>query len=102
MKEYYNARYEPRFFAVGDLVNLRLHRGYMVPNDMPYKIGPQLAGPFRVIKQVGCLAYRLELPEVIRIHNIISIAHLEPATDPTQDPYDRIRPPPEAVVIDGE
>lgn len=32
----------------------------------------------------------------------MSVAYLEPATDPADDPYLRRRPPPPTVVIDGE
>lgn len=38
----------------------------------------------------------------MRIHNVVSIAHLEPATDPAEDPYRRRRLPAPAVVVDGE
>ena len=102
MKEYYDARHLPKFFNVGDLVNLRLHRGYRVPAITSKKLGPQLVGPFRILKRIGQLAYELELPANMRIHNVISIAHLEPATDPAEDPYQRRRLPAPAVVVDGE
>lgn len=102
MKEHYDKRHQPKFFNVGDLVNLRLHKGYQVPAIRSKKIGPQLVGPFRVLKRIGRLAYQLELPDNMRIHDVISIAHLEPATDPARDPYKRRRPPPPAVVVDGE
>jgi hypothetical protein len=42
-----------------------------------------------VIERVGKLAYRLELPESMKIHPVISIAHLEPAPDPEKDPFKR-------------
>ena len=38
----------------------------------------------------------------MKIHDVISIAHLEPATDSTEDPYQRRRPLAPAVVVDGE
>ena len=31
MKEIYDARHQPLFFKEGDLVNLRLYRGYSIP-----------------------------------------------------------------------
>lgn len=87
---------------VGDLFNLRLHRGYRVPAIKSKKLGPQLVGPFPVIERIGRLVYRLRLPPMMRIHDVISVAHLEPATDPVEDPYRRRRLPMSAVVIDGE
>ena len=101
MKAYYDSRHQARFFNVNDLVNLRLNRGYQIPSGLK-KIGPQLVGPFKVIERIGRLAYRLELPGNMRIHNVISVAHLEPATDPSEDPYHRHHSPPPAVTIDGE
>ena len=102
MKEIYDSRHAPIFFKEGDLVNLRLHRGYNVPAITSKKTGQQFVGPFRVLKRVGNLAYQLELPANMRIHNVISIAHLEPATDPAEDPYHRRRLPAPALVVEGE
>lgn len=77
-----------------------------MPSQIPSglkKIGPQLVGPLRLIERIGRLAYRLELPTNMRIHDVVSVAHLEPATDPKLDPYKRNRsPPPSVVTIDGE
>ena len=101
MKAYYDSRHQARFFDVNDLVNLRLNRGYQIPSGLK-KIGPQLVGPFKVIERIGRLAYRLELPGNMRIHNAISIAYLEPAPDPSEDPYYRHHSPPPAITVDGE
>ena len=38
MKEYYDSKHKPIFFKVGDMVNLRLHRGYSVPSITKKKI----------------------------------------------------------------
>ena len=38
----------------------------------------------------------------MRIHDVISIAHLEPATNPKNDPYRRRRLLAPAIVIDGQ
>ena len=39
MKEYYDSSHLPMFFDRGDLVNLRLHKGYRVPGITSKKIG---------------------------------------------------------------
>ena len=80
----------------GSRVFLRLHNGYSIPG-VNGKLAQQRVGPFKVIERVGQLAYRLELPPVMRIHPVISIAQLEPATDAGADPYGRhtdMEPPP--------
>ncbi len=102
-KYYYDKDHTPRFFREGDLVNLRLHRGYSLPSIENKKLGQQFAGPLRVLERVGRLAYRLDIPSNWRIHDVISVAHLEPATAPEDDPYRRRRlEQPEPVVVDGE
>ena len=102
MKAYYDNRHTPMYFDVGDMVKLRLHRGYKVPGILPHKIGPQFVGPFRVTERIGKLAYRLQLPDNMKIHNVISVAMLEPMPNPSDDPYYRQPPPPPPVVVDGE
>lgn len=103
IKEYYDSHHQPKFFKVGDLVNLRLHRGYRVPAIKFKKLGPQLIGPFPVIERIERrLAYRLRLSSMMRIHDVISVAHLEPATDSAEDLYRRQRLSMLAVVVDEE
>ena len=102
MKDWYDRHHQPKFFKVGDLVNLRLHRGYRVSAIKSKKLGQQLIGPFLIVERIGRLAYRLRLSSMMKIHDVISVAHLEPATDAAKDPYQRRRPPMPAVVIDGE
>ena len=100
MKDYYDRLHQPMFFNVGDMVKLRLHKGYSVPGITSHKIGAQFVGPFKVIERIGRLAYRLQLPDNMRIHNVVSVAMLEPM--PTGDPYQRRLPPPGTVVVDGQ
>ncbi|KAI0993301.1 hypothetical protein K3495_g14883 [Podosphaera aphanis] len=92
MKEQYDKKHKPVFFKVGDFVALRLHRGYNVPGlaERNTKILQQYAGPFKVIERIGRLAYRIELPpSMSAIHPVISVAHLEPAHNPADDPFNR-------------
>lgn len=101
MKHYYDRAHQPRFFNVGDAVNLRLHRGYTMPSlvGQNKKLGQQFVGPLRITERIGRLAYRLDLPDTWKIHNVVSVAHLEPASGYEDDPYRRPRPDhPDAVV----
>jgi hypothetical protein len=56
-------------------------------------------GPFRILEQVGKLAYRLDLPATMKIHPVISIVHLEQSYD---DPYNRLVPEPGPIMVDGQ
>ena len=79
-KHYYNVNQQPHFFDVSDKVLLQLHQGYKLPGIVNKKIEQQFVELFKVIKQIGQLTYQLELSAMWKIHNVILIAHLEPAT----------------------
>jgi hypothetical protein len=91
MKKHYDAKHQSKFLMPGDYVTLRLHRGYNIPGlkGRNVKLEQQFAGPFKVLERIGRLAYRLELPPSMKIHPVISIAHLEPAPIPHEDPFKR-------------
>jgi hypothetical protein len=62
MKRYYDKKHLPKSFNVGDEVMLRLHRGYCIPEAQILQLGLQFAGPFKVLKRIGSLAYKLDFP----------------------------------------
>jgi len=102
MKQRYDKRHQQIYFAVGDFVQLRLHKGYDIPSNSR-KLGQQYADPFRVLEKIGRLAYRLELPDHWRFHPVFSVAHLEPVPDPDKDPFKRPRPDqPPPVFVEGD
>ena len=42
------------------------------------KLAPRYIGPFKIIKKVGTVAYRLELPEEMSdIHNVFHVSQLK-------------------------
>jgi hypothetical protein len=89
MKDVYDRRRETGNFETG-WAFLKLGDGYSVPGMQKPKLGPQRIGPFRITQVLSKgRAYRLEFPPHYRIHDVISIAHLEPAPCPKSDPYDR-------------
>ena len=95
-KERYDHSHKALDLPVGSQAFLRLHHGYELPGISNKKLHQQRAGPFKILEKVGSLAYRLELPPVMQIHPVISIAQLEPVPTAT-DPYSRprnIMPPP--------
>ncbi len=103
-KFYYDRKHQPMFFRKGDEVLLRLHKGYDIPATAVTgkKYGQQYVGPFKILDRIGRLAYRLELPEHWRIHNVFTVAQLEPLPD-TKDPFDRTRPEhPPSVFVEGD
>ena len=98
MKARYDGKHLAISFKEGDEVFLKLHHGYSIPGLANRKLSQQRVGPFKVLAKVGTLAYRLELPPVMRIHPVISVAQLEPAASISgPDRYGRkinLEPPP--------
>ena len=61
------------------------------------KLLPKYIGPFPIINRVGELAYKIELPPVLRIHNVLHVSRLRPFHDDG-----RVQPPPLPVLINNE
>ena len=98
-KSYYDRKHQPIQFAPGTEVYLRLHWGYTIQGEPNRKLSIQRTRPFRIIRKVGPLAYELDLPATMKIHPVVSLAHLEP--HPGKDPYERThRSHPPAVEAD--
>jgi hypothetical protein len=63
----------------------------------PKKLLPRWCGPFKVLKAIGPVAYKLELPENMKIHNVFHVALLKAYRSDTRS-YD----PPPPIMIDGD
>lgn len=63
-KAHYNRKHQPLFLQVGDWAMLKLHKGYSIPFSLGVikKLTQQYVGPFRVLKRVGRLVYKLDVP----------------------------------------
>lgn len=87
----YDQKHQPLFMKVGEWAMLRLHKGYSIPATagVTKKLTQQYVSPFRIVEKVGRLAYRLDVPPDWRIHPVFSVAQLEPAPPPAEDPFGR-------------
>ncbi|GJT52135.1 hypothetical protein Tco_0978292 [Tanacetum coccineum] len=57
------------------------------------KLNPRYVGPFKVLKKVGAIAYKLELPqELSKVHNTFHVSNLKKcyADKPLAVPSDRL------------
>lgn len=61
------------------------------------KLLPRFIGPFKIVKRIGEVAYKLELPRNMKCHNVFHVSLLK-----QWKPSDRHQPPPPPLVIDGE
>ena len=78
-KSYADTRRRDLNFEEGDYVYLKVSpirgtRRFQVRG----KLAPSYIGPFKILKKVGAVAYRLELPEEMSdIHNIFHVSQLK-------------------------
>ena len=83
-------------FETGDMVLLSTNNIGLYCAGSP-KLLPRFIGPFPILKRVGELAYKLELPHVLKIHDVFHISRLRPFQDDG-----RVQPPPLPIKIDDE
>ncbi|GJS39935.1 putative reverse transcriptase domain-containing protein [Tanacetum coccineum] len=78
-KSYADLKRKPMEFQVGDKVMLKVSpwKG-VVRFSKRGKLNPRYVGPFKVLKKVGTVAYKLELPqELSRVHNTFHVSNLK-------------------------
>ncbi|GJY00579.1 hypothetical protein Tco_0357597 [Tanacetum coccineum] len=77
-KSYADLKRKPMQFQVRDKVMLRFHLGRVRPFWANVEVNPRYVGPFKVLKKVGAVAYKLELPqELSRVHNTFHVSNLK-------------------------
>ncbi|GKF72595.1 hypothetical protein Tco_0208709, partial [Tanacetum coccineum] len=91
-KSYADLKRKPMEFQVEDKVMLKVSpwKG-VVRFGKRGKLNPRYVGPFKVLKKVGEVAYKLELPEELsKVHNIFHVSNLKNcyADDPLAIPLD--------------
>nr|GEV55269.1 hypothetical protein [Tanacetum cinerariifolium] len=94
-KIYADKRRKPLEFSVGDYVLLRVSPWKSVVRfGKKGKLAPRFVGPFEIVKKVGPVAYRLDLPEELNgVHDMFHVSSLKKClADPTvQVPLDEIQ-----------
>ncbi|KAF8754229.1 hypothetical protein RHS01_06327 [Rhizoctonia solani] len=84
-------------YSVGDKVWLDGKNVELRTNSN--KLDPKRLGPFEITEKVSSHAYRLKLPETLKIHNVFYVGLLSKAHKSPSQPFPE-RPPPET--IEGE
>ena len=59
-------------------------------------------GPYKILEKITDLAYRIELPNDSRKHNVVPISKLRSFESPNKNFTGRIEPVPDPVIVDNE
>ena len=95
-KRYYDAKHAPAVFAVNHEVLLST-AGLDLKISGTNKLAPKWIGPFKVLERIGAVAYKLDLPDSMKVHNVFHISLLK-----AYNRDNRIALPPLPEVIDDE
>ena len=98
-KRYYDKGHRDISFQPGDQVLLRskhIHMRTPQGRKSTPKLLPKWLGPFEVVKSVGAVSYRLDLPGTMKIHPVFHVSLLNHYLSDG-----RVQPP-GAILIDGE
>lgn len=88
MWDHANKRRRQVEYSEGDWVYLKLQPYRMKtlakkPNE---KLRPRFYGPYQILKKIGDVAYKLDLPADCRVHPVFHVSLLKTAIGPNQQP----------------
>ncbi|CAA0841688.1 Unknown protein [Striga hermonthica] len=74
-----NRKRRPLEFDEGDQVLLKLqpYRQTSMANRVNQKLAARYYGPYRILRKLSPVVYKLELPDVARIHPVFHISQLK-------------------------
>ena len=79
MKKYADLNRTERQFSEGELVYLKMqpYRETSLGPQNSLKLTSKWYGPFRILKKIGRVAYKLQLPEDAQIHDVFHVIQLK-------------------------
>ena len=95
-KAYADTHRRELHLSVGDQVLLST-KNIKVKTAGTHKLLPKWLGPFKIIKSVNEVAYKLDLPASLKIHPVFHVSLMKP-----YKPGGRVQTPPVPELIEGE
>lgn len=80
MKRYADKKRIPHNFQLGDLVLVKLKpfRQHSVAGHCIHKLSKRFFGPFKLVRQIGEVAFEVELPSHSKINPVFHVSQLKP------------------------
>ena len=100
-KKVADRRRQDQRYAVGDRVLLST-ANLAVPPNLTRKLSKLYEGPFYIEECKGENAYKLTLPESVKLHPVFNVSQLRPYIDPSGVFPGRTIDPSPPVVVDGD
>jgi hypothetical protein len=94
-KYYYDLERRTSTYEVGQHVLLSTANVGLYCAGSP-KLLPRYIGPFKILKRIGEMAYKLDIPVTLKIHNVFHVSRLKTFRADT-----RVQTPPLPITIDG-
>ncbi|KAA0050296.1 reverse transcriptase [Cucumis melo var. makuwa] len=87
MKKWADKKRRPKEYEIGEKVLVKLLLNQFKPLRKVHKgLVRRYEGPFSIIERVGKAAYKVELPQKLKIHNIFHVSMLKPFHEDQEDP----------------
>lgn len=79
MKKYVDQQRTEREFAIGDMVYLKMQPYRMASFGLrqAIKLATKYYGPFKILQKIGHVAYKLLLPDEVKIHHVFHVRQLK-------------------------
>ncbi|MCO5548854.1 hypothetical protein L7F22_002316 [Adiantum nelumboides] len=77
-KLYYDKKHRVVEYEIGDMVFLKVipEKSHLILGK-DRRLSPRFAGPFKILKRIGSLAYKLELPSHVKVHPVFHVSLLK-------------------------
>ncbi|MCO5576289.1 hypothetical protein L7F22_030098 [Adiantum nelumboides] len=77
-KLYYDKKHRVVEYEIGDMVFLKvIPEKFHLILGKDRRLSPRFAGPFKILKRIGSLAYKLELPSHVKVHPVFHVSLLK-------------------------